>query len=69
MKIDLNKLPDDPELLKKFILQQSSQIDTKDARIASLEEFIRLEKHRRFGASSEKAPGQGELFDEAEAIE
>lgn len=32
-------------------------------------ESIRLEKHRRFGASSDKAPGQGELFDEAEAIE
>jgi transposase len=34
--------------------------------IDELFESIRLARHQRFGASSEKAPGQGELFDEAE---
>ena len=32
----------------------------------SLLEALRLEKHRLYGARSEKAPGQAELFDEPE---
>lgn len=54
-------LPDNTALLKEIILQQAQ-------RIASLEEFIRLEKQQRYGASSEKSSDQGELFNEAEAI-
>ncbi len=54
-------LPDNTALLKEIILKQAQ-------RIASLEEFIRLEKQQRYGASSEKSVDQGELFNEAEAI-
>ncbi len=54
-------LPDNTALLKEIILKQAQ-------RIASLEEFIRLEKQQRYGASSEKSADQGELFNEAEAI-
>ncbi len=54
-------LPDNTALLKEIILQLSQ-------RVASLEEFIRLEKQQRYGASSEKSADQGELFNEAEAI-
>jgi transposase len=54
-------LPNNFELLKEIILQQAQ-------RIATLEEFIRLEKQQRYGASSEKSSDQGELFNEAEAI-
>jgi len=59
MKKAPDTLPDDIELLKKMILGQQQKIHT-------LEEALRLEKFNRFGASSEKAPGQGELFNEAE---
>lgn len=73
MNIDPNTLPDDAESLKKILFNTVSSyqavIDKKDAQISSLLEHIRLEKARRFGASSEKYVGQGELFDEAEAIE
>lgn len=61
MTIRPESLPNDIEALKKLVLEQQK-------RIGSLEEILRLERHRRFGARSEKAPGQGELFDEAEAI-
>lgn len=41
----------------------------RDQRIALLEEKLRLALHKRFAASSEKAPaGQLNLFNEAEAI-
>ncbi len=53
-------LPNDVEALKKVILGQQQQI------ALTLEETLRLERFNRFGASSEKAPGQGELFNEAE---
>ena len=49
----------DPQELLKIIA-------AKDQRIAALEEYIRLDKLRRFGASSEKSPDQSELFNEAE---
>lgn len=49
----------DPQALLKIIA-------AKDQRIAALEEYIRLDKLRRFGTSSEKSPDQGELFNEAE---
>jgi len=59
MKNTTNALPNDVELLKEMILGQQQ-------RILTLEEALRLERFNRFGASSEKAPGQGELFNEAE---
>lgn len=61
-KSSLSHLPDDPEQLKDIILQLSS-------RVSALEEYIRLERLRRFAAKSEKVSGQYELFNEAELCE
>lgn len=52
-------LSNDPEVLKRIIEQQA-------IRIAALEESLRLHKHKKFGASSEKSPDQQEMFNEAE---
>jgi transposase len=67
-------LPNDPIELEQHALQQQALIDqlqqSNDAlksQVHSLLEALRLEKHRQFGASSEKGPDQTELFDEADA--
>lgn len=52
--------------LQDIIEKKSLVIQQQDVRIRMLEEFLRLEKHKRFSHSSEKCPGQGELFNEAE---
>lgn len=54
--------------LQDIIEKKSLVIKQHEARIRMLEAFLRLEKHKRFGSSSEKYPGQGELFNEAESI-
>jgi len=41
-------------------------IELQDKRIKILEDYLRLAKQKQFGSSSEKHPGQGELFNEAE---
>ena len=52
---------------KEQVIEHQSDIITKQkARIARLEEFLRLERARLYGRSSEKNINQGELFDEAE---
>lgn len=61
MNTGAKTLSDDPLKLKEIIHHQQHRIN-------QLEEFIRLQKHRQFGASSEKSPDQGELFDEAEEL-
>ena len=38
------------------------------AKVAWYEEQHRLSQHKRFGASSERYEGQGQLFNEAEAL-
>lgn len=53
----------------KIIEQKTSVITEQQKRIAILEEYLRLERARRFWSSSEKNLNQGELFNEAEAIE
>jgi transposase len=59
----LSKLPDDPDTLRQLI-------SAKDARIAILEEQLRLATHQRFAPKSEKLASlaQHELFNEAEAL-
>lgn len=43
------------------------EADQKDQRIKLLEEMLRLQRHKQYGASSEKdTGGQGQLFNEAE---
>ncbi|MFM9835783.1 MAG: IS66 family transposase [Methylophilaceae bacterium] len=79
MKINLKRLPKSVEELEKIILLQQQEIDSRDQKIEKqkveilsykesyirlLEEF-KLEKSRRFGASSEKNIFQSDLFDEA----
>jgi transposase len=70
-------LPDDIAQLKSLLLreraalQQERQAHSETAthykqQIHSLLEALRLEKHRRYGASSEKSAYQSELFDEAD---
>ena len=49
-----------------LIEQKSQVIDQQKNRIAQLEAYLRLEKSRRYGHSSEAHSGQGELFNEAE---
>ena len=48
------------------IEQKSVVIAAQQQRIARLEEHLRLSQQKRFGPSSEKHPGQGEIFNEAE---
>lgn len=77
-----NDLPDDPVALKARLLEvelmlaalrdeHTKTLHSKEQRIQLLEEMIRLLRYHRFGAHSEKAGekalGQGELFNEAEA--
>lgn len=61
MNTGAKTLSNNPSELKEIIHQQQHRIN-------QLEDFIRLQKHRQFGASSEKASGQGELFDEVEDL-
>jgi transposase len=59
----LRKLPDDPDTLRQLIA-------AKEARIAILEEQLRLATHQRFAPKTEKLGplAQHELFNEAEAL-
>ena len=50
--------------------KKSNVIVQQQQRIVQLEEYFRLAKHKRFGASSEQTPPeQGNLFNEAEVTE
>ena len=52
-------LSDDPVELKKIIVRLQNQVDF-------LNEQFRLAQHKKFAASTEVAPGQEDLFNEAE---
>jgi transposase len=54
-----DSLPDDPVALKSIIAEQA-------LRIATLEEYVMLDKIKKYGPSSEKSPDQGEMFNESE---
>jgi transposase len=67
--IDVTNIHDLFALLEQqnqVIEKKSSVIDEQKKRIAILEEYLRLERAKRFGPSSEKNLNQGELFNEAE---
>ena len=52
---------------QSVIIEKKSDIITEQKqRIAILEEYLRLERSRLYGCSSEKNPAQGEIFNEAE---
>lgn len=68
METASNALPEDIESLKALIVNQQALLDVKQRRIEELEAYVILQRQRQFGTSSEKAPGQAELFDEAELL-
>jgi len=59
----VDTLPNDPAALKALILKERAE---HKQMIDSFIEALHLERQRRYGTRSEKSPGQGELFDEAE---
>lgn len=52
----------------QIIDRKSEVIDELKKRIAILEAYLRLEKQKRFGRSSERNEAQGELFNEVEMV-
>jgi transposase len=67
MSISSIDRPDDVKALQELVRLQQSQIEEHKDRIAFLEEFVRLLKHKRFGRSSEQgSASQLGLFNEAE---
>ena len=70
MSLAVKTLPDDPVKLKALLIKERSASEKREDKlkqqIHSLLEALRLEKHRLYGKSSEKAPDQSELFDEAD---
>lgn len=54
--------------LRRRVAQLEQENDRPNRRNHFLEEQFRLAQHKQFGASGEGYPGQGELFNEAEAI-
>ena len=62
------QLPDDPVILKTLLQNSMQREDELKQQIHSLLEALRLEKHRLYGASSEKSLDQSELFDEADTF-
>lgn len=82
MEKPLESLPDDPQRLKALLLERQQELAQKDdalarsaheldilkGKLAWFEEQLRLARHKRFGASSEKHLHQEDLFNEAEAL-
>lgn len=77
MKIDANSLPDDPEQLKKMLLELQATttraLAEKDKELAKQHEIIHglleryeIARRKAFGKSSEQNPGEDETFNEAE---
>ncbi len=62
----LSSLPTDVDQLRALVLKQANLLNEQQRRIAILEEYVRLQKQKRFGASSEQMSGQLEIFNEAE---
>ena len=49
-----------------MLIEERSTSQRLQKQLDEMFESLRLARHQKFGSSSEKAPGQGELFDEAE---
>src|ERR1700688_1569287 len=64
-------LESEVELLRRRDAERTAELAARERRIRILEEALRILRADRYGASREKlhvAPGQSELFNEAEAI-
>jgi transposase len=68
MKKAPETLPTDVTLLQELVVALRAQNDDLVAKNQQLSEMFRLAQQKRFGKSSEAYPGQGELFNEAEAL-
>lgn len=89
MKTDANSLPNDPEQLKKLLLelqqvvaQKNNELAAKNEELANKDDVITqkdaqyrelLERYnvklaKEYGKKSEKMPGAGEVFNEAELV-
>ncbi|MBB1303847.1 IS66 family transposase [Pseudoalteromonas sp. SR44-8] len=72
MKIDAHSLPDDPEQLKRMLLELQQHMDEKlaekDAQIYELLQAYNAKLAKEYAKKSEKMPGAGEVFNEAEDI-
>lgn len=80
MKLDTNTLPDDPEQLKKMLLElqllvaqkecelaeKDKELNEKDAIYQELLERYNIKLANEYGKKSEKMPGADEVFNEAE---
>jgi hypothetical protein len=60
-------MPISTELVKENT-QLKKVVEQKDQRIKQLEELLRLQRQKQFGASSEKDANQGQLFNEPEDL-
>lgn len=60
-------LPDDIDALKQLVISLSRENASLNQKYNNLAETLLLLRQQKFAASSEKSPGQGELFDEAES--
>lgn len=65
MEIDIENLPDSPDLLRKIIFDMRAEFSAYKEKYARLIEEIRLAKQQRFAPSSEKNILQPDFFDEA----
>jgi len=63
---DKNAAAPTVEGLQAALEKQTLVIVQQQQRIAMLEAYLRLERARQYGRSSEKHPAQGEIFNEAE---
>lgn len=73
MKIDAHSLPDDPEQLKRMLLElhlvvakKDEKLAKKDAQIHELLAAYNAKLAKEYAKKSEKMPGAGEVFNEAE---
>jgi len=75
MKLDASSLPDDQEQLKKMLLELQQVVVEKDHELAKkdiayqeLLERYNAKLANEYGKKSEKMPGAGEVFNEAELV-
>jgi transposase/molybdopterin converting factor small subunit len=70
MKLDAHSLPDDPEQLKRMLLELQLRMDEelakKDAQIHELLQAYNAKLAKEYAKKSERMPGAGEVFNEAE---
>lgn len=68
MNIDVNRLPDNPALLKKLLAEHAEKLAQATARNRYLEEQFRLAQQKQFGKSAEGFDAQGEFVRYTQAL-